>query len=109
MGPGSRAQAQQCGTRALLLHGMWDLLDQGSNLCLLHWQVYCLPLATSEAPLTFLIQNSTVSHSYLAYLHALLLTSPSCYYLLGFGGEHGMATKEPLDEKVGIKVNIQNN
>ena len=26
-----------CGAQASLLHGMWDLPDQGSNLCLLYW------------------------------------------------------------------------
>ena len=33
-----------CGTRALLLHGMWDLPHWGSNSRLLHWQMDSLPL-----------------------------------------------------------------
>ena len=28
-----------CGPRAWLLGGIWDLPDQGSNPCLLYWQV----------------------------------------------------------------------
>ena len=30
------------GTEASLLHSIWDLVDPGSNLCLLHWQTDCL-------------------------------------------------------------------
>ena len=39
---GSRAlerRLSSCGAWAQLLHGMWDLLAQGSNPCPLHWQV----------------------------------------------------------------------
>ena len=36
---------RSCGARALLPHGIWDLLDQALNPCLLHWQADCLPLS----------------------------------------------------------------
>ena len=33
-------------------YGMWDLFpDQGSNLCLLHWQADSLPLSHQGSPL----------------------------------------------------------
>ena len=37
---GSRVLApgfNSCGARAQFHHRMWDLLDDGSNLCPLHW------------------------------------------------------------------------
>ena len=40
MAPGSRAQAQYCGTRA-----PWHVGSSGSNLGLLHWQADSLPLS----------------------------------------------------------------
>ena len=33
------------------LNGMWNLLDQGSNLCLLHWQADSLSLSHQGSPL----------------------------------------------------------
>ena len=33
-----------CGSRAQLLHGMWDLPRPGSNPCPLHWQADSQPL-----------------------------------------------------------------
>ena len=45
---GSRALKHSlgsCGPQAYLLHHMWDLPDQGSNLCLLYWQVDSLLLS----------------------------------------------------------------
>ena len=41
--PGSRAQTW-------LLCGLWNLLDQGSHLCLLHWQADSLPLSHQGSP-----------------------------------------------------------
>ena len=41
-GSGSRAQELWCPGSAVL--GKWDLPDQGSNPCVLHWQVDSLPL-----------------------------------------------------------------
>lgn len=41
-GSGSRAQELWCPGSAVL--GRWDLPDQGSNPCILHWQVDSLPL-----------------------------------------------------------------
>ena len=40
----------RCGTRASLPWGMWNLLDQGLNLCLLHWQVDSYPLDQQGSP-----------------------------------------------------------
>ena len=40
------------GSRAQLLRGMWDPLDQGSNPCLLHWQEDSLPLSHQGSPRT---------------------------------------------------------
>ena len=34
-----------CGQQAELLHGMWYLLDQGSNLSLLPWWADSLPVS----------------------------------------------------------------
>ena len=39
-----------CGSRAQLLHGMWDLPDQGSNPCPLHWQADSQPLRHQGSP-----------------------------------------------------------
>ena len=39
-----------CGSWAQFLCGMRIFLDQGSNLCLLHWQADSLPLATRGTP-----------------------------------------------------------
>ena len=41
-----------CGSRAQLLHGMWDLPDQGSNPCPLHWQADSQPLHHQGSPET---------------------------------------------------------
>ena len=38
-----------CDAGALLLPGMWDFLDQESNLCPLHWQAHSYPLKLSQA------------------------------------------------------------
>ena len=38
------------GSRAQLLRGMWDLSDQGSNPCPLHWQVDSQPLHHQGSP-----------------------------------------------------------
>ena len=42
-----------CGARALLLHGIGDLLDQGLNPCLLPWRADCLPLSHQGNPWFF--------------------------------------------------------
>ena len=39
-----------CGSWAYLLCSMWNLLEQGSNPCLLHWQVDSLPLSHQGSP-----------------------------------------------------------
>ena len=39
-----------CGSRAQLLHGMWDPPRQGSNPCLLHWQADSQPLRHQGSP-----------------------------------------------------------
>ena len=44
--PSSKAHAQPA---VQLLHSMWDFPDQGSNFCLLYWQVDSLPLNYQEA------------------------------------------------------------
>ena len=44
-----------CGARAQLLYGGGIFLDQGWNLCLLHWQVNSLPLSH---------QGSQLEHNY---------------------------------------------
>ena len=43
-------QKTSCGTQVQLVHGVQDCLDQGSNSCLLHWQVDSLPLHHQESP-----------------------------------------------------------
>ena len=40
-----------CGSRAQLLRGMWDLPDQGSNPCPLHWQADSQPLRHQGSPI----------------------------------------------------------
>ena len=44
-----------CGAKAQLLYGGGIFLDQGWNLCLLHWQVNSLPLSH---------QGSQLEHNY---------------------------------------------
>ena len=39
-----------CGARAQSLRGTWNLSDQGSNPCLLLWQVNSLPLSHQGSP-----------------------------------------------------------
>ena len=39
-----------CGSRAQLLRGMWDLPDRGSNPCPLHWQADSQPLRHQGSP-----------------------------------------------------------
>ena len=39
-----------CGSLAELLHSMWDLPDQGSKPCLLHWQADSYPLHHQGSP-----------------------------------------------------------
>ena len=39
-----------CGSRAQLLRGTWDLPDQGSNPCPLHWQADSQPLRHQGSP-----------------------------------------------------------
>ena len=39
-----------CGSRAQLLHGMWDLPDQGSHRCPLHCQADSQPLRHQGSP-----------------------------------------------------------
>ena len=39
---------------AQLLRGIGIFLDQGSNLCLWHWQVDSLPLSHQGSPLIFI-------------------------------------------------------
>ena len=41
------------GTRSQLLHGMWNLLDQGSNLRPLHQQADSYPLDHQGQPLIY--------------------------------------------------------
>ena len=41
---------RSCGTWVQLFRGMWNLLDQESNPCLLHWQVYSYPLYHQGSP-----------------------------------------------------------
>ena len=53
-----RSTGLSYGTRAWLLCSMWDLPDQGSDLCLLHWQVDSLPLSHQGGPkISFLERN----------------------------------------------------
>ena len=54
-----------CGSQALeavalglsCFEACWIFLDQGSNLCLLHWQAPSLPLSHQESPLSELLCN----------------------------------------------------
>ena len=47
---GSRAQANSCGTQASCSAASGITLHQGSNPCLLHWQVDSLPLNHQGSP-----------------------------------------------------------
>ena len=42
-----------CKAQARSLHGLWELTGQGSNLCLLHWQVGDYPRATRDSQSNF--------------------------------------------------------
>ena len=44
-----------CGSRAQLLCGMWDLPDQGSNPFPLHWQADPQPLCHQGSPVCNII------------------------------------------------------
>ena len=46
--PGSRAQVRQLRLLGSAAHGIF--LDQGSKLCLLHWQEDALPLSHQGSP-----------------------------------------------------------
>ena len=52
-----------CGSWAYLLCSMWNLLEQGSNPCLLHWQVDSLPLSHQGSPESETVSRSVVSDS----------------------------------------------
>ena len=45
------------GTWAYLLHGMWNFLDQGLNLCPLHWQTDSYPLSHQRSTLSFFVKS----------------------------------------------------
>ena len=47
-------QAQQCGLSYSMVCGI--LLDQGSNLCCLHWQADSIHCATREVPVDILLR-----------------------------------------------------
>ena len=48
--PGSRAQAHSCGPGLSCSVACGSFLDQGLNLCLLHWQPDSLPLSHQGSP-----------------------------------------------------------
>ena len=48
--PGSRAQAQWSWCMGLVAPQQWAPPEQGSNLCLLHWQTDSLPLRDQGSP-----------------------------------------------------------
>ena len=45
-----------CGSRAQLLHGMWDLPRPGSNPCPLHWQADSQPLRHQGSPSLYILK-----------------------------------------------------
>ena len=56
-----------CGARAQLLYGGGIFLDQGWNLCLLHWQVNSLPLTHQGSQLSIFwtqLRQNTATHLY---------------------------------------------
>ena len=55
-GPQTR-RLSNCGSRAQLLHGMWDLPRPGFEPCPLHWQADSQPLCHQGSPLFFLIPD----------------------------------------------------
>ena len=51
------------GVQALLLCGSGIFLDQGSNLCLLHWQADSLPLSHQGSPILLIFISTSFSFS----------------------------------------------
>ena len=56
--PGSRAQVMALRLSRSRACGIFP--DQGSNPCLLHWQVDSFPLSHQESPSFILLRNNTV-------------------------------------------------
>ena len=51
---------------------MWDLLDQGLNLCLLHWQVDSLPLSYQGSPHILFFINLDFSQFLAIMINAII-------------------------------------
>ena len=59
-----------CGSRAQLLRGMWDLPDQGSNPRPLHWQADSQPLRHQGSPfIQFKDSKSSLKTKLDLYIH----------------------------------------
>ena len=80
------ARLHSCGAWAESLRGMWIFLDQGLNLCFLHWQVDSLPLSHLGSPSEYLLKAYCVQipqwgrcSSYFQGAHCLERTIASYY------------------------------